>query len=583
MEYYLFVSVEKSPEETADNVFYRVTDHELASSLLNLFTREYSENHEIKFWATPSTKFDLEQKVLMKETLDWLAQYQEPDPGVYDPIPSSSILDRAQYAIRAGKWEELLRAEITTEAASIDDIPFPTTNQSEALPHISEEDKRNSGLNLLMMLAQAYYRMLELTISLAPFVTRLDLQLNESYFWLVRNIEKLLANHGALKDFPVPFEPYFEDLYPSTIADMEWDHVRPDVERFLSQVHRYVSAKGAYEPQKGSDAWVFVELFRPSVSAAIERAEEYNRQIRAYWDRILGGSSSTTTSDEIKDERIVKTVVELDLVGYSSISTHIEEGLNVLSVADLNEQIITFIEAGLDEANVLSEQALVMRTGDGAILVFDSANQAFQFAEDVHKRTQEHNSSRRLSIGKRVFRIGMATGEIVMRRKPEGGFDVAGSTIARAVRLEAKAQPGGVLIDAATFNSLRDDLKTRFGPKQSVQGKRDEKFEAYAAQINADGIKDTADVRPSSEKDEHRTSTRFGLDKRREVLRYLGKLKNSQLPELIFLLEMPIGQRPPEVLSLDQRKSEVLRWVEEEGKLTELLDILVEVDERSRS
>ena len=52
-----------------------------------------------------------------------------------------------------------------------------------------------------------------------------------------------------------------------------------------------------------------------------------------------------------------------------------------------------------------------------------------------------------------------------------GGFDIAGSTIARAVRLEAKAPRGGVLIDVQTFNRLRADLKARFGSKQNVHGK----------------------------------------------------------------------------------------------------------------
>jgi hypothetical protein len=223
MEFYLFVSSNESEEETNGSVFYKVENEELASSLCSLFTRDYgSENQKIKFWSTPTTEFNLEQKILMNETLDYLPEYRDPDPGIYDPIPSPSILDRAQYALRAEKWEELLRAETTTAPTSSDDTPFPSTNQSGAVPQMSEEDKKNSALILLMLFAQTYYRVLELTISIATFATRLDLQLNESYFWLVRNIQNLLANHQALQDFPAQFEPYFEDLYPSTIADMEW-------------------------------------------------------------------------------------------------------------------------------------------------------------------------------------------------------------------------------------------------------------------------------------------------------------------------------------------------------------------------
>ena len=47
----------------------------------------------------------------MDEALDWISQYDDPDPGIYDPIPTRSMLDRAQYAIRASKWEMLLRAD----------------------------------------------------------------------------------------------------------------------------------------------------------------------------------------------------------------------------------------------------------------------------------------------------------------------------------------------------------------------------------------------------------------------------------------------------------------------------------------
>ena len=112
-------------------------------------------------------------------------------------------------------------------------------------------------------------------------------------------------------------------------------------------------------------------------------------------------------------------------------------------------------------------------TGDGAILVFDSAQDAHRFAQAVHEATFEHNRTRAQPLAKRVFRIGIASGEIVMVEKP-GGVDIAGTTIARAVRLEAKAQPGGVLVDKTTFEALETDQKQHYGPKETVAGKRDE-------------------------------------------------------------------------------------------------------------
>jgi len=95
-----------------------------------------------------------------------------------------------------------------------------------------------------------------------------------------------------LKDFPAAFEPLFPDLYPSTIRDVEWDDmVAPDAERFLSTVQQYVHSKGTYEPEEGSPGWIFLEMFRPGVKTAIERATAYNKRMHQHLQRVLGSSA----------------------------------------------------------------------------------------------------------------------------------------------------------------------------------------------------------------------------------------------------------------------------------------------------
>lgn len=185
-----------------------------------------------------------------------------------------------------------------------------------------------------------------------------------------------------------------------------------------------------------------------------------------------------------------KTVTELDLVGYSTICANIEQGLDVRSVPQLNAQIQDFVDAGLAAVSAAREQTVMQTTGDGAILVFDSAAAALAFAVAVHGATAAHNATRSLPLAKRVFRIGAATGDIVMNPTLDGGFEIAGATIARSVRLEAKASPGGLLIDEATFLELSPAQRGAFGPMQSVPGKRDELFQAYPAQPNANGPRD---------------------------------------------------------------------------------------------
>jgi pyrimidine deaminase RibD-like protein len=152
-----------------------------------------------------------------------------------------------------------------------------------ALPRMSEEDQMNSALNLLFLLAQAYYKILESAIGMATWCSTLDLELNESYLWTTSNLQNLLKNHEGLRDFPGAFEPVFPDLYPSTIRDVEWaDMVAPGVEQFLSSVQRYVREKCMYPPEEHSPAWTFVEIFRPSINLAVERAAAYDQRMRAY-------------------------------------------------------------------------------------------------------------------------------------------------------------------------------------------------------------------------------------------------------------------------------------------------------------
>lgn len=293
-------------------------------------------------------------------------------------------------------------------------------------------------------------------------------------------------------------------------------------------------------------------------------------------------STLPTNKDMSKDEGkqiMKKTVVELDLVGFSTIGDNLEQGLDVHSLVQLNQQIQSFVDVGLEFVGGSRQRNVMATTGDGAILVFDSAKDAHCFAQAVHAATFEHNRARSQPLAKRVFRIGIASGEIVMVEKP-GGFDIAGSTIARAVRLEAKAQPGGVLVDEGTFQSLDADQKRQYGAKETIAGKRDEKFEAYGWPPNPDVRKDAAFFTDQQRQSATGSAQAYsGPDKRRRVLSSLKRLKSTMMFELIFLLEIPIGQRPANTITLDQQKEQILTWADENNKLDLLLDALAELTE----
>jgi TIR domain-containing protein len=295
--FYLFACSSGAPDESPQTVFYVTRGESVANFLVGLFLREYDDN-DAAFRLKDAESISPEEEVLLDEMLDVLAIYDEPDRGVYDPEPSADVHLRAQYAVRARKWEELFRRRITAGDRDSDPGDKESAGRERPVDEVSEvspEEERNSVLILLMLVAQAYYQMLECTISTASIVTELDLELNQSYLWTVETITNLLKNSVHLGDFPVPFKPLFGDLYPSTIGDLEWQGmVAVDAEEFLSTVQRYVLAKGTYEPPKGSPGWCFIELYRPSVNAAIERAVKYDARMRKHYQRFLASTSKTT-------------------------------------------------------------------------------------------------------------------------------------------------------------------------------------------------------------------------------------------------------------------------------------------------
>ncbi|MFZ1219652.1 MAG: hypothetical protein WAO00_10190 [Chthoniobacterales bacterium] len=172
-----------------------------------------------------------------------------------------------------------------------------------------------------------------------------------------------------------------------------------------------------------------------------------------------------------------KTVVELDLKGYSDVARELEEHISAEVVLVFNSQIQRFVDSGLNAAGVPREESVMATTGDGAILVFDSPEISHVFAAAVHDACRVHNHEKTVASAKRWFRIGIATGPLAIETK-DGAKKMGGSVIARAVRLEAGGNIGEILVDTNTYAGLSDNHKAHYGPEESIRGKRDEVFPA---------------------------------------------------------------------------------------------------------
>ena len=106
---------------------------------------------------------------------------------------------------------------------------------------------------------------------------------------------------------------------------------------------------------------------------------------------------------DLKGENMVtKTVVELDLVGYSEKASTLEEQFDAALVAQFNEHIQEFVDRGLAAVGSERKDTVMATTGDGAILTFDRADDAHRFAVEVHNATQKHNAQKKQASAKKV-------------------------------------------------------------------------------------------------------------------------------------------------------------------------------------
>src|SRR5271165_3326819 len=104
--FYLYSDSSTASTLSSGNVFYWVASEQVAKTLCRLLSKEYSpEAGEPIFLLKSADEMEQDEQVLLEEALDWLAVYDDPDPGVYDPEPPKGMMIRAEYARRARDWE----------------------------------------------------------------------------------------------------------------------------------------------------------------------------------------------------------------------------------------------------------------------------------------------------------------------------------------------------------------------------------------------------------------------------------------------------------------------------------------------
>jgi adenylate cyclase len=146
-------------------------------------------------------------------------------------------------------------------------------------------------------------------------------------------------------------------------------------------------------------------------------------------------------------ERKLTTILSADAVGYSRLMGQDEAA----TLATLKAH-----RAAMAEQIAAHRGRIVNTAGDALLAEFASVVNAVEGAIAVQRDLAERNES--LPDGRRLpFRIGVNLGDVIV-----DGADLYGDGVNIAARLQALAEPGGILISGAVYEHVRNKLALGF-------------------------------------------------------------------------------------------------------------------------
>lgn len=151
---------------------------------------------------------------------------------------------------------------------------------------------------------------------------------------------------------------------------------------------------------------------------------------------------------EERTQRRLVAILAADVVGYSRLMEQDEVG--TLTLLKLRRKEVF-------EPIVAKHQGRVFKVaGDGALVEFASAVSAVQCAVDLQQGMTAANDGQ---PGERpiVLRIGVNLGDLMVE-----GSDLYGDGVNVAARLEAIAEPGGILISGTAYDHVKSKVKVGF-------------------------------------------------------------------------------------------------------------------------
>jgi adenylate cyclase len=147
-------------------------------------------------------------------------------------------------------------------------------------------------------------------------------------------------------------------------------------------------------------------------------------------------------------DRRLAAIFAGDIAGYSRLMGADEEG----TLRQLKAHRKELVDPKITE----HRGRIVKTTGDGILVEFVSVVDAVRCAVDIQRGMAERNAG--VQPDERIeFRIGINVGDIIF-----DGDDIFGDGVNVAARLEALADPGGIMVSGVVHDQVRDKLSFNF-------------------------------------------------------------------------------------------------------------------------
>jgi HEAT repeat protein len=244
-----------------------------------------------------------------------------------------------------------------------------------------------------------------------------------------------------------------------------------------------------------------------------------------------------------------------------NITTH--EYLKKIALKEIEDEISSLLKRSLFEIKIDSEKAIITKTGDGAILLFNSAVDAHKFAIALHLISKQNNESRSRNLKNRWFQIGASSGWLYRERREGKSCDISGHNIAKAIYLRNAAKPGEVLVDLETYNKFYSTYQVLY-KEERMPFKLNTPlwYRRFSVYSEVDGERRAPEC----------TIVNEAAGKAYSIHQLLDLIPERNISRLIYLMEMPIAEVPPNSLSPSERMNYIFKWAEQSEDLMKTLE-----------